>query len=120
METLETLSGILPVIIEICTPILMILIGYLVRKLAQKLEVEKTIETDKLIDNISNRAIKYIEKLDKNLQKSHQAKLESGDKLTSAIDIVVNELEKLGIVDVTTEVLVQKIEAALLEIDQKK
>jgi len=115
METLKSLSVILPMIIEICTPILVILVGYLVRKMAQKLEVEKTIEVDKLIDNICNRAINYVEKLDKNLRKFTNKRMESGDKLTKALDIATKELEDIGLIKVTTDVLVQKIESSLLE-----
>jgi len=110
---MESLIGVLPTIIEICVPILTLLVAWTVRKLAKKLDIENKINIEHLIDMVCKQAIGYVEKLDKNLQKMHNEKLESGDKLAKAIEIVTKELKLLGLTKITSDILVEKIEALL-------
>lgn len=110
---MESLIGILPTVIEICVPIITLLIAWGVRKLAKKLDVEEKINVEHLIDMVCEQAIGYVEKLDKNLQKIHEQHMESGDKLAKAIDVATKELRRLGITKITADILVEKIEALL-------
>ena len=113
METVSSFTGVLPFVIEICIPIITLLIAWGVRKLVMKLKMEDKINTEILIDIATERSIQYIEQWSTNFENIHDEKVESGDKLAKAVDCVREELKRLGLKDLAEGMIITRIEAII-------
>ena len=115
MDTVQSFTGVLPLLIEICIPVVVILIAWGVRKLVKKMGMEEKINTEALIDLATRRSVQYVEQWSNNLEKFHDEKVLSGDKLAKAVDCVREEIKRLGLKDLAEGVIVTKIEAIINE-----
>jgi hypothetical protein len=109
------MEGALPVILEIAVPVLVALIGWVVRQLVKKYKLEEYINQEELIDRLVVTAVTSVEKLARTLETKHSQRLESGEKLAKAISYIRNEMNRLGLTEMAAEVLKARVEAALLQ-----
>jgi hypothetical protein len=110
---MEGLWSILPVVISIIAPALTLLVAWVCRKIATKLDIQNTHHLDALIDAIVRRATDAVEQLSQAAKKRGDAAIASGDKLAMAIGMVLAELKVLGLPELAEAVITERIEAYL-------
>jgi len=82
-----------------------------VRKLLDKLGLERTEKIDDLIDKYVHLGVDTAEMAGVNYLKSRGEKMPSEDKKLKAVKVVMNELEQSGIKDVAEELIIDRIES---------
>jgi hypothetical protein len=111
---MEGLTGLLPIVIEICVPVVVVLIGWIIKKLAKKLEAEELVKREELIDKLVLTAVTYIEKITRTLEIKHAQTLASEDKLAKAVQHIRVELRKHNLPEIAGKLLEARVESALL------
>jgi len=111
---MEILWNVLPFVLEILLPVLVLLIGWGIRALVQKLGVEQQINTEQLVEQIVKRVIDGIEQLSIAAKKQGEQPIAGGDKLITAVRLITDEMKRLNLPILTGELLRIKIEAYLL------
>jgi len=117
---MDALYNALPLVLEILLPVLTLLIAYGVRAFVKKMGAEEKIDTDALVDKIVGRAVDCVEQLGAAAHKYGQQAIKPEDKLATAINLIVAEMNKLGLPVLTGEILRMKVEAYIRRREEAK
>ena len=107
------MNELLLILLQICTPLLVALIGWGVKALVNKLDAAALVDLDKLTNDIVLQAVAAVEQLSMTLEKNNEVALASNDKLAKAMVFINQQLEAMGLKKIAAELLKQKIEAVL-------
>jgi len=116
--TLDSFSGVLLLLLEICTPALLAIIAWAVRHLAKKWHIDSVYNVDTLVNDIVRRAVLGVEKINESLKKRQERALESSEKLAMALNTIEGELRALKLPEISKELLRMRVEAYLKTIDK--
>jgi hypothetical protein len=104
---LDVLAWLLPILGALLT----LLLPQLLKKLIDKMGLERSKEIDALIDKYVKQGVDYAERFAR--LKLDGRELKSGDKLSLAVRTVLKELEQSGIRGVTEDLIKARIESYL-------
>lgn len=105
---LQALEFLLPVLASVLTVVLTLL----ARKWLAKLGVESDSQTDAMIDKWVKIGVDYAEQVAKNKLKAGET-VKPEDKMATALQAVLLELDRTGLKNVGEKLLVARIESAL-------
>ena len=110
---MEILLVILNHLLPVIGGVLAILIVAGLKKLMDKWGIDRSAAIDTMIDTYVNKGIDVAEVAARKYMQENGAKLDSGDKKTKAINVVMEELKQSGITGVAEELVVGRIESWL-------
>lgn len=105
---LQALQFLLPVVASVLTVVLTLL----ARKWLAKLGVESDAQTDAMIDKWVKIGVDYAEQAAKNKIKAGET-VKPEDKMATALQAVLLELDRTGLKNIGEKLLVARIESAL-------
>jgi len=110
---MDSFWNVLPVVIEIVLPALTLLVVWVCRKFAKKLDLQNTEQLDVVVECVVRRAVDAVEQLAQTAKKQGEAAMTSNNKLARAIDLTLEELKALGVTELAKTALTARIEACL-------
>lgn len=117
MDFMEVVSSIaylvLPVILTVFTPVLVLLIRVVVKKLTMKLDTETRSAIQDMINNVIGQGVAFSEQYSKSQEKIVRSKIDSQHKLEMATIFVVDELQRQNLPELTSQEIQNKIESYL-------
>ena len=108
---LVVLNYLLPVIFGV----LALLGVFLVKKLLDKLGVERSAKLDAMIDTYVRKGINYAEAMANTYMTQHNEKMGGASKRAKAVKVVMDELKQSGVAGVAEDLVVARIESMLVE-----
>ena len=116
---MDQVWSFLPLILEVAVPVVVVLIAWVIRALVKKLNIEKQVNADKLIDIIVSRVVDGVEKISEVAINKGEKALSGKSKLAAAVKLIRDEAQALGLPALTGEILRVKVEAYLKYVDSK-
>lgn len=117
---MEVLTTLLPYVLPLLATLLTILVSVGVKKLIDKFGLDRTERVDDLIDKYVGVGINYAEVMARSYLSNTGDKMPSLTKKQKATKVVMNELKKAGVLDVTQELVSARIESWLEDESDKK
>lgn len=105
-------------LLPIVGTVLTIIISYLLKRLIDKMGIQRSEKIDDMIDKYVNIGITYANRAAE--KKLGGLTYDSKDKLALAVKTVAEELKQSGIKDVAEQLIVARIESALSDKDEEK
>lgn len=116
MEFLNTLlEHLVPVVVSIVLPILGYFVSRAVATFRAKTGLQVSQTSEQLLTDVITNAVLAAEQWALAKVKAGEAKPSGAEKLDQALDFVDAEVERLGLVDLATDVLKAKIESVVFE-----
>jgi hypothetical protein len=110
---MEGLWSILPVVIEITLPVIVLLVAWICKKVAKKLDLQNKQQLDVVIESIVRRAVEAVEQLARVAKKRGDEAMTSNNKLARAVDLILIELKAMGLPELAKVALTARVEACL-------